>query len=172
MEEDHVPGVREARAAAVMVVPPMSKAERLHRWAASLELQKRSHREAGNGARHAYDGWCSTKPSPLAVAFEDWAFQAEGLRSARWGDVRAFFDLSEGEMRSVLGSSDHDARRIPAAVAAERLRALAKRAEATAVPEGEERAAGGWIGPSVRSSRWLPSAAANRRRTEAAGAAS
>jgi hypothetical protein len=171
VEKDLGPGMRLARRKAVSVgAPPMSKAERLHRWAASLDLQKPSHSGARNGARHAGDGWRS-KPSPLAIAFEEWALQAEGLRSARWGDVRAFFDLSEGEMRHVLGSSNHDSPRLPAAVAAERIRALAERAEATAVPEGGGPAARGWIGPAVRSSRWFPSAAADRRKTEAAGAA-
>jgi len=173
VENDNVPGVSEARAAAaVMVVPPMSKAERLHRWAASVELLKPSYRGARNGARVARDESSSTKPSPLAIAFEEWAFQAEGLRSASWGDVRAFFDLSEDEMRYILGTSNHDSRRIPAAAAAERIRTLAERAEGTAVSEGEGLPARGRTSPSVRSSRWFPGAAANRRRAEAAGAAS
>ena len=172
VERDNVPGASEARAAAaVIVVPPMSKAERLHRWAASVELSKPSYRRARNGARVARVGWSSTKPSPLAVALEEWAFQAEGLRSARWEDVRAFFDLSQDEMRYVLGTSNHDSRGSPAAAAAERIHRLAEQAEATAVSEGEDLPARGRTGPSVRSSRWLPGAA-SRRRAEAAGAAS
>ena len=163
------PGVGKARPAAVTtVVPPMSKAERLHRWAAILELQQRSHRGARNGARHAR----STKPSPLAIAFEEWAFQAEGLRSAGWWDARAFFDLSEDDMRYVLGSSHDGSPRIPAAVAAERIRALAEQAEATAVPVIGGLAGRGRIGPALRSSRWFPSAAGDRRKAQTAGAAS
>ena len=82
-------------------VPPMSKAERLYRWADSLELQKQLQ-----GKPIDDDGWCATP-----VAFEDWAFQADGLRS-EWGDALAFFDLSEDEMRRIVSRSDDGRRTI------------------------------------------------------------
>jgi hypothetical protein len=68
----------------------------------------------------------------LSVAFEDWAFQAEGLRGDALGTALAFFDLSEGEMRRIIGCSDYRGRTIPVA-AAERIRALAQQAEARTV---------------------------------------
>jgi hypothetical protein len=104
-------------------VPSMSKAERLHRWADSLDLQKQLQ-----GKPVDDDGWCAT-----SVAFEDWALQAEGLRSDQLGDAIAFFDLSEDEMRRI-SRSDDGRQTIPAAVAAERVRALAERTESTTVP--------------------------------------
>lgn len=65
-------------------VPPMSKAERLHRWADSLELQKQLQPEANDDAAHrTRDGWSQADSLPLTVAFDDWAFQAEGLQGDR-----------------------------------------------------------------------------------------
>ena len=115
---------------------PMSKSERLHRWADSLELQKQLQREALDDVTPRIYGWFSTPAdsSPLTVAFEDWAFQAEGLRDDALGTALAFFDLSEGEMRRIIGCPDHSGRTIPAAAAAERVRALAQQAEARTVP--------------------------------------
>ena len=170
MDRDLGPVTREASPAVVIMgVPPMSKAERLYRWAASVELQR--HRQAGNGAR-ALRGGRHTKSdrSPLAIAAEDWAFQAEGLRSARWGAARAFFDLSEHEMRRILGSPTPGSRKISAAVAAERIRALAEEAEATPAPEDAGPFGRVWIGAPVRESRWLPSAAGHRRESGVPGA--
>lgn len=153
-------------------VPPMSKAERLHRWADSLELQRQLQQESnGDAALGTRDEWCSTQAgrSPLTVAFEDWAFQAEGLRSDEVGDALAFFELSESEMQRIIGSS-HGSRTIPAAVAAKRVRALAQQAEATTTPEVGELVVGGSTAPSVPS-RARSSTAARRREKEAAGAA-
>jgi hypothetical protein len=128
MDEDLGPSPSEAGSS--LAVPPMSKAERLHRWADSLELQKQLQ-----GTPIDDDGWCATpaESSPLTVAFEDWAFQAEGLRSEP-EDALAFFDLSEVEMRRIVSRSDDGRRTLPAAVAAERVRALAERTESTTVP--------------------------------------
>jgi hypothetical protein len=110
--------------------PDMSKSERLHRWAANLELSEQLT-SIDDVARGARDRRRSTRgdSSPLTLAFEDWAFRAEGLRSDRVPDALAFFDLSEDEMRSIIGSFDHGGRTIPVAVAAQRVRALAEEAE-------------------------------------------
>jgi hypothetical protein len=127
-------------------VPPMSKAERLHRWADNLELQEQLQREAlDDAALRTRDRWCRTPAdrSPLTVAFEDWALQAEGLRGDRVGDALAFFDLSVSEMQRIIGSG-YGSRTIPAAVAAKRVRALAKQAEATTTPRAANALPAGW----------------------------
>ncbi|HSA81598.1 MAG TPA: hypothetical protein VLE23_12325 [Geminicoccaceae bacterium] len=150
-------------------VPPMSKAERLHRWADGLELQKQLRQDA---ALAAGDGWCSTSVdrSPLAVAFEDWAFQAEGLRSDQVEDALAFFDLSETEIQRVIGPF-YDARTIPTAVAAKRVRALARQAEAATAPQVGEPVSAGSVALSVRRSVRSSTAADRRRARGTAGAA-
>jgi hypothetical protein len=136
MDKGLGPGASEAGAS--LGVPPMSKAERLHRWADSLELQQQLQLAASDDAALCTrDGGCSTQAdsSPLTIALEDWALRAEGLRSDRLGDAIAFFDLAEDEMRRIVGHSDHNRRTVPAAVAAERVRALAERAESMTVPQ-------------------------------------
>jgi hypothetical protein len=126
MDKGLGPSASEAGSGEVSLgVPPMSKAERLHRWADSLELQKQLQREANaDAALGRRDGWCAmqTDSSPLTIAFEDWAFQAEGLRSDQLDDALAFFDLSEGEMQRITGSF-YGSRTVPAALAARRVRA-------------------------------------------------
>lgn len=115
----------------------MSKSERLHRWADNLELQRERPLEPLDDAALRPRGeWSSTRAdgSPLSVAFEDWAFQAEGLRGARVGDALAFFDVSEDEMQRIIDSSNYGSRTIPAADAAERVRVLAEQSERTMVP--------------------------------------
>lgn len=111
----------------------MSKHERLRRWAADLELRGAQPLalvdDAPNGA------WCSARAdgSPLSVAFDDWAFQAEGLQGDRVEDALTFFGMSEDEMRRIVGALDHG-QTIPAAVVAARVRALAEQAGSPARP--------------------------------------
>jgi hypothetical protein len=168
------PSASEAGSEAMSLgVPPMSKAERLHRWADSLELQKQLQREANaDAALGRRDGWCAmqTDSSPLTIAFEDWAFQAEGLRSDQLDDALAFFDLSEGEMQRITGSF-YGSRTVPAALAARRVRALAQQAEATTAPQIGEPVAGSSVAPSLRNSARSSTAARGRREKGAAGAA-
>ncbi len=113
--------------------PHMSKSERLRRWADDLELHGAQPLQAVDEA--AFGTWSSARAedSPLSVAFEDWAFQAEGLQGDRVGDALAFFDLSEDEMQRIIGASGYGGGTIPAAIAAERVRALAGQPEGTAL---------------------------------------
>jgi hypothetical protein len=130
----------------------MTKSERLHRWADSLELHKQLELIDDAAHRRRDEFSARAESSPLTVAFDDWAFQAEGLRSDRVGDALAFFDLSEDEMQRIVGSSDYGRRTVQAAIAAVRVRALAERAESTTLPQvgvlvaGASVAAGlGWV---------------------------
>ena len=105
-------------------VAPMSKGERLHRWADALELQMRL-------AKFDDVVPAADDVSPLSIAFEDWAFQAEGLRGGGVDDALAFFDLSASEIRRILGPTTRS--QAPAmSTAAERVRSLAQQAEALA----------------------------------------
>lgn len=112
----------------------MSKSERLHRWADHLELHGAQPLEPVDEGASGELISARADGSPLSVAFEDWAFQAEGLRGDRVADVRAFFDISEDEMRRIIGPSGYAGRTVAAAVAAERVRALAGQAESTTLP--------------------------------------
>lgn len=130
------PCASEAALQAASVGPQMSKSERLHRWADNLELRKRLDltEDGGFPGRHERLSTPAGSSSPLTVASEDWAFQAEGLQGDRVGDALAFFDLSEHELQRIVGPLDDRRRTIPAAVAAERIRSLANQVERTTVP--------------------------------------
>jgi hypothetical protein len=120
---------------ASLETPHMTKSERLHRWADNLELRKKLEL-IDDGAHWTRDeSSARAGSSPLTVAFEDWVFQAEGLRSDRLRDALAFFDLSEDEMQRIVGSSDYSRPTLPAAIAAARVRALAEQDESTTVPQ-------------------------------------
>lgn len=137
MDPDLGDSASTARPQAVKLeAPHMSKAERLHRWADNLELHRRLVL-IDNAALGTRDEWFSTRAdgSPLSVAFEDWAFRAEGLQGDRVRDALAFFDVSENEIQRIVSSSDYGRRTIRAAVAAERVRALAEQAEDSRVPQ-------------------------------------
>jgi hypothetical protein len=133
------PSATEAPLQTASVAPQMSKSERLHRWAEILELRNRLDLTEP-GALAATN--VPLDSSPLTVAFEDWAFQAEGLEGAQAHDVLAFFDLSEDEFQRIFGPLDDGCRTLPAAVAAERIRALADRSEGTTVPYAQVLVAG------------------------------
>lgn len=128
------PSATEAPLQAASVAPHMSKSERLHRWADILELRDQLDLTE-NGALPASNERLPTRAErALTVAFDDWAFQAEGLESGQLRDALAFFDLSEDEFQRIVRPLDDGCRTLPAAVVAERLRALADRSEGTTVP--------------------------------------
>jgi hypothetical protein len=129
------PSATEAPLQAVSVAPQMSKSERLHRWADIVELRDQLDltEDGALPARHERLP-TPTDSSPLTVAFADWAFQAEGLEGRQTRDALAFFDLSEDELQHLVSPLDDGCRTLPAAVVAERIRALADRSEGTKVP--------------------------------------
>ena len=138
------PSATEAPLQAVSMAPHMSRSERLHRWADQLDLTE-------DGVLSARDEFLphSAACSPLTIAFEDWAFQAEGLKGGRVADARAFFDLSEDEFQRLVGPLDDGCRRLPGALVAERLRALADRSEGATLPYAHVLVAGASVAAFV-----------------------
>ncbi len=63
--------------------------------------------------------------SPLTVAYQDPLFRSEGLVSDRLGDVVRFFDLTAGEMHSLLCDCHNGSSYISAGILARRVRAIA-----------------------------------------------
>jgi hypothetical protein len=113
-----------------LATPPMSKAERLHRWADDLELQARLE-WSGEAAIPVVGEQTHVDRSPLTIAFQDWALQAEGLRR---GDELSFFDLSADEMERIVEAFEAGGRTSSTAVAAKRVRAFAEQAASTSMP--------------------------------------
>jgi hypothetical protein len=105
---------------------PMSRRERLERWAELLErepdrllktLEEIEWKPKAERRSIRADG------SPLSVAFADPVLRSEGLASDRLGDAVAFFQISEHEAHLVLCSCNAG-ETIPAGEAARRIRGI------------------------------------------------
>src|SRR3954470_10854923 len=126
----HTPVSEISRVADVHVVPlkpPLTRVQRLERWAEALErdpdrvltsleeIEWKSEDERG-----AMRAECS----PLTVAYGDPVLRTEGLGSDRLGDALTFFRLTDAEAHFALGSwvFRHS---LQAGVAARRVRMVA-----------------------------------------------
>ena len=126
----HTPVAEISRVAdvhAIPLKPPMTRVERLERWAEALdrdpdrvltsieEIEWKP--EAERRATRADD-------SALTVALEDPVLRAEGLASDRLGDATAFFRLTDADAHFALCSCIYG-QSMEAGVAARRVRMLA-----------------------------------------------
>src|SRR5829696_10459136 len=126
----HMPVAEISRVADVHPIrpkPPMTRVERLERWATVLErdpdrvltsleeIEWKS--ESERRAMRADD-------TALTVALEDPVLRAEGLASDRLGDATAFFRLTDADAHFALCSCVYG-RSMQARVAARRVRMLA-----------------------------------------------
>ena len=126
----HTPVAEITRVAdvhAIPLKPPMTRVERLERWAEALDREPDRvltsieeiewKPEAERRATRADD-------SALTVALEDPVLRAEGLASDRLGDAMAFFRLTDADAHFALCSCIYG-QSMQAGVAARRVRMLA-----------------------------------------------
>jgi hypothetical protein len=117
------------------MIVPMSRYDRLERWATLLERAPASNLTPFRDVElvpAAERAEMQVANSPLAVAYADPALRRAGLDSDRFGDGAAFFGLSRFQAHRVLCSCGYIgtmraaevARRIRAIAARERLRRL------------------------------------------------
>jgi len=98
---------------------PLTRLERLRRWAAALDRYPGSLRPlrrveyCGAAARAKLRG----DDSPLAVAFADPILRSEGLESDRMGDGIGFFGLGDRDMHALVCDCHYGGRIRPADVA-------------------------------------------------------
>ena len=126
----HTPVSEISRVADVHAIPPrppLTRVERLERWAEALErdpdrvltsleeIEWKSEDERG-----AMRAECSA----LTVAYEDPVLRTEGLGSDRLGDAATFFRLTDAEAHFALCSCVYG-HSMPAGVAARRVRMIA-----------------------------------------------
>lgn len=107
MEYRKVEELREVADLSAAVRQPMSRKDRLMRWAELLEREpERRLRTLGDIELKApADRPALRAPdSPLTVAFDDPLLRAEGLQSDRLGDGMSFFTLSEDEAHRLMCS--------------------------------------------------------------------
>jgi hypothetical protein len=110
---------------------PLTKCERLERWAEVLEREGGARRlktlyqiEYASRAERAA---LRADDSPLSIAFKDARLRAAGLAGDTIGDAVAFFEVSEMEMHNILCFCHHG-ETMSAHEAAARVRAAAVRA--------------------------------------------
>ena len=114
---------------------PMSRRDRLERWATLLESAPASRLRPFCGVEFlpaAESAELQVTNSPLAIAYSDTMLRRAGLGSDRFGDGAAFFGLTRFQAHRVLCSCGYIgtmraaevARRIRGIAARERLRRL------------------------------------------------
>jgi len=115
---------------------PLSKSERLQRWAEALE------RENGRRLKTLFEieyappvkrSALRADDSLLTVAFNDPRLRAEGLAGDTVGDAVAFFSVSERELHDIVCFCHHGST-IAADTAAAQIRAAAARRQYDARP--------------------------------------
>jgi hypothetical protein len=108
---------------------PLSKSERLERWADALEHEGRRHLKTLFEVEYALPAERAAlraDDSLLTVAFNDPRLRAEGLAGDTVGDAVAFFGISEMELHDIICFCHHGAT-MAADAAAVQIRAAAVR---------------------------------------------
>ena len=106
----HTPVAEISRVADVHVVPPrppLTRVERLERWAEALEREPDrllTSLEEIEWRSDAERGALRAESSALTVAYEDPVLRTEGLASDCLGDALTFFRLTEAEAHFALCS--------------------------------------------------------------------
>jgi hypothetical protein len=107
---------------------PLSKSERLHRWAEALERQGGKRLKTLFRIEYASPAErmaARADDSLLSVAFADPRLRAEGLAGDTVGDAVAFFGVSERELHDIVCFCHHGPT-IAADTAAAQIRAAAR----------------------------------------------
>jgi hypothetical protein len=118
--------------AAIETMPvraPMSRRERLERWAEVLESapeRRLKTLEEMEFVPRDERPFMRADNSPLTVAFQDPVLRGDGLSSDTLGDARTFFGLSEGQAHRLLCSC-MNGRAIQSGLAARRVRGIVAR---------------------------------------------
>jgi hypothetical protein len=120
----------------VLARSPMTKRERLERWAMLLERAPERQLSSVEEIEYGTTSQQQAKRadnSALSVAFADPVLRAQGLTSDRVGTAADFFELSHWEIHQLVCSC-HYGRTMSAGTAAMRVRAVARRAEPRTMP--------------------------------------
>jgi len=86
---------------------PMTRTQRIERWAELLERNPSRCLAALTGTEHLYPGVrdeARAAGSPITVAFEDSLLRSAGLASDTFGAAKRFFDLSDWELHEIVCS--------------------------------------------------------------------
>ena len=127
----HTPVSEISRVADVHAIaprPPLTRVQRLERWAEALERDPDrvlTSLEEIEWKAEDERGAMRTDGSALTVAYEDPVLRAEGLASDRLGDAATFFRLTDAEAHFALCSCVYG-QSMQAGMAARRVRMIAR----------------------------------------------
>ncbi|HSO48411.1 MAG TPA: hypothetical protein VLQ68_10825 [Rhizobiaceae bacterium] len=110
-------------------VVPMTREQRIERWAQLLEREPDRRLATIGGTEYspsAERGALRAYSTPISVAFDDPVFRAEGMRDDTYGEARRFFSLSDQDLHRVLCDCHHGAS-VKSSVAAGIVRQIIKR---------------------------------------------
>ncbi|HET7714338.1 MAG TPA: hypothetical protein VFK86_01815 [Bauldia sp.] len=104
---------------------PMSRAERLARWAELLDRHAGERLATLHGTEY-HSGQTRdamrADGSPISVAFSDPVLRAEGLGGDSYGDAKRFFEVTDWQLHDILCHC-HYGKDVSAATSAQRVRA-------------------------------------------------
>ena len=103
---------------------PMSRGERLARWAELLDRWPERRVATLTGTEYQFGTALDAMRSPgssITVAFEDPTLRAEGLKGDTYGDAKRFFELTDWQLHDILCHC-HFGAEVSAATAASRVR--------------------------------------------------
>lgn len=84
---------------------PMTRTERLERWAELLEREPERRLGTLSGTEYtprAARQALRVAGSPITVAFEDAGFRSDGLADDSYGEAKRFFDLSDRQLHNIV----------------------------------------------------------------------
>jgi hypothetical protein len=93
-------------------IRPMSRTERLDRWAELLERDPGRRLATLPGTEYqtaATRGKMRSLGSPLSVAAEDPVFRTEGLKDDSYGEAKRFFELTDRDLHRIVCYCHHGA---------------------------------------------------------------
>ena len=90
--------------------PPMTRSERLERWAKLLDREPGRHLPTLSGTEYQPGDLRDTMRnvgSSFSVAFEDPVLRAEGLAGDSYGDAKRFFELTDRQLHNIVCDCHH-----------------------------------------------------------------
>jgi len=110
------------------VVVPMTREQRIERWAQLLEQDPGRQLATIGGTEYrpsAERAALRAPATPISVAFDDPVLRAEGMKDDTYGEARRFFSLSDHELHRVVCNCHHGTS-VKASVAARIVRQMLK----------------------------------------------
>jgi hypothetical protein len=115
------------------VVVPMTREQRIERWAQLLESEPARQLATIGGTEYrpsAERAAMRAAATPISVAYDDPVLRAEGMKDDTYGEARRFFSLTDHELHRVVCNCHHGTS-VKSSVAARIVRSILKQQSGT-----------------------------------------